>query len=87
MQFDAADPHWVDRDRFVLLPPSILLYSMLYLTGVKDMTPDELKRFRQIDSRTAGTPNTSMPTVSRRRPAHSDKALQTRWASPSPSTS
>jgi len=35
---------------------SMLLYSLLYLTGVKDMTLDELKRFRQIDSKTAGHP-------------------------------
>src|ERR1700733_10802996 len=58
MQFDAADPHWFDRDRFVLSNghASMLLYSLLYLTGVKDMSLDELKRFRQIDSKTAGHP-------------------------------
>jgi transketolase len=58
MQFDAADPHWFDRDRFVLSNghASMLLYSLLYLTGYEDMTLDELKRFRQIDSKTAGHP-------------------------------
>ncbi|WP_284944407.1 transketolase [Acidisoma cladoniae] len=58
MQFDAADPHWFDRDRFILSNghASMLLYSLLYLTGSKDMTLDELKRFRQIDSKTAGHP-------------------------------
>jgi transketolase len=58
MQFDAADPHWFDRDRFILSNGhgSMLLYSLLYLTGVKDMTLDEIKRFRQIDSKTAGHP-------------------------------
>ncbi|HUB15065.1 MAG TPA: transketolase [Acetobacteraceae bacterium] len=58
MQFDAADPHWFDRDRFILSNGhgSMLLYSLLYLTGVTDMTLDELKRFRQVDSRTAGHP-------------------------------
>jgi transketolase len=58
LQFDAADPHWFDRDRFVLSNGhgSMLLYSLLYLTGVKDMTLDELKRFRQINSKTAGHP-------------------------------
>jgi transketolase len=58
MQFDAADPHWLDRDRFVLSNghASMLLYSLLYLTGVKDMTLEELKRFRQINSKTAGHP-------------------------------
>ena len=58
MQFDAADPHWFDRDRFLLSNGhgSMLLYSLLFLTGFRDMTLDELKRFRQIDSRTAGHP-------------------------------
>src|SRR5580692_11152085 len=58
MLFDAADPHWFDRDRFVLSNghASMLLYSLLYLTGFKDMTLDQLKRFRQIDSKTAGHP-------------------------------
>ena len=58
MQFDAADPHWLDRDRFVISNGhgSMLLYSLLYLTGYKDMTIDDLKRFRQINSKTAGHP-------------------------------
>ena len=58
MQFDAADPHWFDRDRFLLSNGhgSMLLYSLLYLTGVEDMTLEELKRFRQIGSKTAGHP-------------------------------
>ena len=58
MQFDAADPHWFDRDRFLLSNGhgSMLLYSLLYLTGVADMTLDEIKRFRQINSKTAGHP-------------------------------
>jgi transketolase len=48
MRFDAADPHWFDRDRFVLSNGhgSMLLYSLLYPTGFNDMTLDELKRFR-----------------------------------------
>jgi transketolase len=58
MKFDAADPHWFDRDRFVLSNghASMLLYSLLYLTGYEDMTIEDLKRFRQIDSKTAGHP-------------------------------
>ena len=58
MKFDASDPHWLDRDRFILSNghASMLLYSLLYLTGYEDMTLDELKRFRQIDSKTAGHP-------------------------------
>ncbi len=58
IQFDAADPHWFDRDRFLQSNGhgSMLLYSLLYLTGFKDMTLDQLKRFRQVDSKTAGHP-------------------------------
>jgi transketolase len=58
MNFDAADPHWFDRDRFILSNGhgSMLLYSLLYLTGYQDMTIDQLKRFRQVGSKTAGHP-------------------------------
>ncbi|MEA2737266.1 MAG: transketolase, partial [Acetobacteraceae bacterium] len=58
MRFDAADPHWLDRDRFVISNGhgSMLLYSLLYLTGYKDMPIEEIKRFRQIDSKTPGHP-------------------------------
>ena len=58
LKFDAADPDWPDRDRFVLSAghASMLLYSLLHLTGYADMTLDELKRFRQLGSKTAGHP-------------------------------
>jgi transketolase len=58
LKFDASEPHWFDRDRFVISNGhgSMLLYSLLYLTGYEDMTIEEIKRFRQIDSRTAGHP-------------------------------
>jgi transketolase len=58
MKFDAADPHWFDRDRFLISNGhgSMLLYGLLYLTGYKDMTIEEIKRFRQIDSSTPGHP-------------------------------
>ncbi len=58
LKFDPRDPHWPDRDRFVLSAGhgSMLLYSLLYLTGYPEMTIDELKRFRQLGSRTAGHP-------------------------------
>jgi transketolase len=58
LKFDSADPHWFDRDRFLICNGhgSMLLYSLLYLTGYEDMTIEEIKRFRQIDSRTAGHP-------------------------------
>jgi transketolase len=58
MQFDAADPHWIDRDRFILSNghASMLLYSLLYLMGYKDMPIGELERFRQVGSKTPGHP-------------------------------
>jgi transketolase len=58
LKFDAADPTWPDRDRFVLSAGhgSMLLYSLLYLTGNKEMTLDQLKHFRQLGSLTPGHP-------------------------------
>ena len=62
LKYDAADPTWPDRDRFVLSAGhgSMLLYSLLHLTGVKGMTIDELKNFRQLDSKTPGHPENFM---------------------------
>jgi transketolase len=58
LKFDAAAPYWPDRDRFVLSAGhgSMLLYALLHLTGYSDMTIEELKRFRQLGSKTAGHP-------------------------------
>jgi transketolase len=58
LKFDAADPKWPDRDRFVLSAGhgSMLLYALLYLTGNTDMTLDQLKHFRQLGSLTPGHP-------------------------------
>jgi transketolase len=58
LKFDPADPEWPDRDRFVLSAGhgSMLLYSLLYLTGYADMTLEEIKNFRQLGSKTAGHP-------------------------------
>jgi len=58
LKFDASEPNWPDRDRFILSAGhgSMLLYSLLHLTGYADMTLDELKTFRQLGSRTAGHP-------------------------------
>ena len=58
LRFDAADPNWPNRDRFVLSAGhgSMLLYSLLYLTGYPGMEIGELKRFRQLGSKTAGHP-------------------------------
>ena len=57
-KFDPADPAWPDRDRFVLSAGhgSMLLYSLLYLTGNSEMTLDQLKHFRQLGSLTPGHP-------------------------------
>jgi transketolase len=58
LKFDASEPNWPDRDRFILSAGhgSMLLYSLLHLTGYADMTLDELKKFRQLGARTAGHP-------------------------------
>jgi transketolase len=70
LRFDPEDPIWPNRDRFVLSAghASMLLYSMLYLTGVKAVDPDyeivgkpsvsldDIKTFRQLDSRCPGHP-------------------------------
>ncbi len=56
LKFDASHPAWPDRDRFVLSAGhgSMLLYSLLYLTGYPGMTLDDIKRFRQLGSPAAG---------------------------------
>ncbi len=58
LKYDAADPKWFDRDRFILSAGhgSMLLYALLHLTGNKSVTVDELKRFRQLHSVTPGHP-------------------------------
>src|SRR5438067_6520050 len=57
LKHNPRDPHWFDRDRFVLSAGhgSMLLYSLLHLTGY-DLPLEEIKRFRQLDSRTPGHP-------------------------------
>jgi transketolase len=58
LKFDASAPDWPDRDRLVLSAGhgSMLLYALLHLTGYPGMTMEELKRFRQLGSKTAGHP-------------------------------
>ena len=58
LKFDAADPRWPDRDRFVLSAGhgSLLLYALLYLTGYDGMSIDDIRNFRQLHSPAAGHP-------------------------------
>lgn len=57
LRFNPKDPHWLNRDRFVLSAGhgSMLLYALLYLTGY-DMTLDDIEHFRQLGSKTPGHP-------------------------------
>ncbi|MEC7298479.1 MAG: transketolase, partial [Pseudomonadota bacterium] len=58
LKFDASAPLWHDRDRFILSAGhgSMLLYSLLHLTGYEDFPLDEVKNFRQLGAKTAGHP-------------------------------
>ena len=87
LRHNPANPHWPDRDRFVLSNGhgSMLLYALLHLTGY-DLPMEELKRFRQLHSKTPGPSGARLSRpASRRRPARSARASRTRsaWRSPS----
>jgi len=58
LKFDPSAPDWADRDRFILSAGhgSMLIYSLLHLTGYEAMTMDQIKNFRQLGSITAGHP-------------------------------
>ena len=58
LKFDATAPYWQDRDRFILSAGhgSMLIYSLLHLTGYADMTIDQIRNFRQWVAITAGHP-------------------------------
>ena len=58
LKFDPADPHWPDRDRFVLSAGhgSMLIYALLHLTGYEQPTMDDIRNFRQLGSPCAGHP-------------------------------
>jgi len=76
LRYDPEDPKWLNRDRFVLSNghASMLLYAMLYLTGVREVDKngdvlktlavplEEIKRFRQLGSRTPGHPESELTT-------------------------
>jgi transketolase len=66
LKFDPKDPHWPDRDRFILSAGhgSMLIYALLYLTGYERPTIDDIKRFRQLGSPCAGHPeNFELPGI------------------------
>ena len=69
LNFDPINPNWINRDRFVLSAGhgSMLLYSLLYLTGYKSVSLNDIKNFRQLDSICAGHPeyhpNTGIETT------------------------
>ena len=76
LRFDPEDPHWPNRDRFVLSNghASMLLYSLLHLAGVREVSPhgrnpptpavslDDIRNFRQLDSKTPGHPEYGLTT-------------------------
>src|SRR3712207_6139756 len=66
LKYDPGAPYWPDRDRFVLSAGhgSMLIYALLYLTGYERPTLDDIRRFRQLGSPTAGHPeNFELPGV------------------------
>ena len=69
LRFDPKNPSWINRDRFILSAGhgSMLLYSLLYLTGYKSISLNDIKNFRQLDSICAGHPeyhpNTGIETT------------------------
>jgi len=58
LKFNSDNPQWPDRDRFILSAGhgSMLLYSLLYLTGYKGININDIKKFRQLNSKTPGHP-------------------------------
>ncbi len=62
MRFNPRDPDWFNRDRFIISAGhgSLLLYTILHLTGYKDVTIEQLQRFRQWDSLTPGHPENTL---------------------------
>ena len=82
LKYDAAKPEWPDRDRFVLSAGhgSMLLYSLLHLTGFKAMTMAEIENFRQWGSKTPGHPEYGHTPALRPRRGRWARASPRRWA-------
>jgi hypothetical protein len=87
--YNPANPKWANRDRFVISNGhgSMLLYALLHLTGY-DLPIEELRRFRQLGSKTPDIRKPGSRPESRRRRARSDKAWPTpsAWRSPNGSS-
>ena len=87
LKFDASDPHWPDRDRFILSAGhgSMLIYALLYLTGYERPTLDEIRRFRQLGRPPRGTPRISSCPAWKSPPGRSARAWRwpSEWRSPS----
>ena len=87
LRYDATDPRWPDRDRFVLSAGhgSMLLYALLHLTGHTGMDIESLQRFRRLDSAAAGTRPMASTRQSKRRLARlvrgSPRPSAWRWPS------
>jgi hypothetical protein len=81
LKHNPANPHWPDRDRFVLSNGhgSMLIYALLHLTGY-DLPMDELKKFRQLHSKTAGHPESASRPAWKPPPARWARASATQWA-------
>jgi transketolase len=62
LKFDPSAPHWPDRDRFVLSAGhgSMLIYALLHLTGYESVSMEDIKQFRQLNSKTPGHPENFM---------------------------
>ena len=81
LKHNPGDPQWPNRDRFILSPghASALLYSLLHLTGY-DLPLEELKRFRQWDSRTPGHPEYGLTPGVEMTPVPWARASPMEWA-------
>ncbi len=82
LKFDPSQPKWADRDRFVLSAGhgSMLIYALLHLIGYESVSIDDIKHFRQLNSKTPGHPENSSPSASRQRPARLARASPMRSA-------